>query len=221
MMHGLPFVADPGAPLTVLCLGAHADDIEIGCGGTVLHLIDTLPHVAVHWVIFSGTPERAEEARASAHDFLDGAAEARVEVKTFRDGYFPYQGAEVKSSVEELKTHVQPGLIFTHLRDDRHQDHRLISDLTWNTFRDHLILEYEIPKYDGDWGQPNVYVPLDEATCDKKIELLQQHFASQRAKPWYSESTFRAVLRLRGIEAQVPHAEAFHARKLVLGAPQK
>lgn len=215
-MHGLPFTGHRDAPFTVLCLGAHADDIEIGCGGTVLQLIDTFPQISVHWVVFSATPEREAEARASARLFLGAAAEPSVDVKTFRDGYFPFQGADIKSYFEDLKSQVAPDLIFTHYRDDRHQDHRLIADLTWNTFRDHLILEYEIPKYDGDWGRPNVYVPLDEATCDRKIGYLQQSFASQHEKPWYSRDTFTAVLRLRGIEARVSFAEAFHGRKLLL-----
>ena len=204
-------------PLRVLCIGAHADDIEIGCGGTLLQLAREQPELSCDWVVFSATPQRAEEARASARRFLRGVRTCRITVLSFEDGFFPYQGAEIKRYFENLKPS-QPDLIFTHYHQDRHQDHRLLSDLTWNTFRDHFILEYEIPKYDGDLGQPNSYVHLDAADCDAKIETLLSCFASQRSKHWFTADTFQALMRLRGLEAASPtrFAEGFYVRKQAL-----
>jgi LmbE family N-acetylglucosaminyl deacetylase len=206
-----------GAPLRVLCLGSHSDDLEIGCGGTLMKLIAAYSAVRVNWIVFSGSEQRAEEARASAARFLDGAAEQHVEMKGFRDGFFPYVGYEVKQAFEELKHRCSPDVIFTHYRDDRHQDHRLISDLTWNTFRDHLILEYEIPKYDGDLGSPNVFVHLDEPTCRRKVRGIIDAFQTQRNRHWFTEDTFMSLLRLRGIESAAPegYAEGFFCRKAV------
>lgn len=202
----------------ILCLGAHSDDIEIGCGGTMLALLDRCPNVEVRWMVFSANQDRAREARQSADAFLKKSSRSEVIVSNFRDGFFPFCGAEIKESFEALKAAFSPDLVFTHFRDDRHQDHRLISDLTWNTFRDHLILEYEIPKYDGDLGQPNVFVPLEESTCEQKARLLLESFVSQRNKHWFDEQTFLSLLRLRGMEANSPtrFAEAFCCRKLVL-----
>jgi len=206
------------APLRVLCLGAHSDDIEIGCGGTVLKLVSARPHAIFHWVVFSAEAEREREARYSASLFLSSSSRHQVVVKRFRDGFFPYVGAELKEYFEELKHQVSPDVIFTHYRADRHQDHRLISELTWNTFRDHLILEYEVPKYDGDLGSPNCHVPLDEALCRMKTEYLVAAFQSQLGKRWFSADTFRGLMRIRGIEAGAPagYAEAFYAHKLVV-----
>jgi LmbE family N-acetylglucosaminyl deacetylase len=212
------------APLTsgverVLCLGAHADDIEIGCGGAVLKLLDAaVGRVSVDWVVLSASDGRGQEATRSAEAFLRNAKEFNVVVEKFRMSYFPYVGAEVKDAFERIAADVAPDLVFTHSRDDLHQDHRLVAELTWNTWRDHLILEYEIPKYDGDLGRPNVFVHLDRLQCDRKVELLLEHFPSQRGKPWFTEDTFRALLRLRGVEARAPSgfAEAFIGRKLVL-----
>lgn len=206
----------PDVPSSILCLGAHADDIEIGCGGTLLTLLGNAADVTVHWVVFSADDTREAEARRSADRFLDGAAEATVEVFNFRDSYFPSERAAIKERVEELAGRASPDLIFTHHRKDRHQDHRLLADLTWNVFRDHLILEYEIPKYDGDLGQPNVFVPLDETAGQQKVEFLMDGFESQQEKPWFTEDTFWATLRLRGIESRHSYAEAFHGRKVVL-----
>jgi LmbE family N-acetylglucosaminyl deacetylase len=215
---GLP--SDPAVPLKVLLLGAHCDDIEIGCGGTVLQLLASRPNVEVTWVVFASNSVREKEARRSASRFL-GPAErpGSVIVQTFRDGYFPYQGAEIKECFENLKKDVDPDLIFTHCRDDRHQDHRTVSDLTWNTWRRHLILEYEVPKYDGDLGTPNVFVPLPKAVCDRKARIICDVFQSEANKGWLSEDTFLALARLRGIECAAPerHAEAFYGRKVVLG----
>jgi len=209
---------DHQAPLKVLCLGAHSDDIEIGAGGALLQILAANPQVTVYWVVFSASEVRAAEARASAARFLEGAAAQTVVIKGWRDGFFPYQGAEIKEYFETIKGEFQPDLIFTHYRDDRHQDHRVISDLTWNTFRNHLILEYEIPKYDGDLGSPNCFVPLDEATYQRKIAILLECFPTQVGKHWFDEDTFLAMLRIRGMEAAAPshHAEAFYCRKVTL-----
>jgi LmbE family N-acetylglucosaminyl deacetylase len=205
-------------PLRVLCLGAHADDIEIGCGATILDLIARGVALEVDWCVLSSTPVRVGEARASAAAFLEGAADAWIEVQAFRDGHFPWQGAEIKAWFESLKERPRPDLILTHTRDDRHQDHREVANLTWNTFRDHLILEYEIPKWDGDLGRPGLYVPVSEAALERKIELLHRHFPTQATKPWFDRDTFRGLARLRGLECASPtrFAEAFHGHKLTL-----
>jgi LmbE family N-acetylglucosaminyl deacetylase len=202
----------------VLCLGAHCDDIEIGCGGTLIRLLAEGVVPAVTWVVFSSNDQRAAEAVQSSRVLLAGAEKTTLVVKTFRDGFFPYHGGEIKEWFEELKATVQPDLVFTHYRDDRHQDHRLISDLTWNTFRGNTILEYEIPKYDGDLGSPNVFVELTEAHCRRKIDHLLSSFKSQTDKSWFTADVFWGLLRLRGMESGAPsgHAEAFHGRKVVI-----
>ena len=209
----------PGnGPLRILCLGAHSDDIEIGCGGTLLQLLSRRRSVAIDWVVFSGDSVRAAEARASARRMAAGTR-PRIETKRFRDGFFPSQHVAIKKEFEKLKRRPSPDLVFSPWRGDAHQDHRLLGELAWNTFRDHLILEYEIPKYDGDWGTPNVYVPLAEAAATRKVEHLMKSFPSQAGNTWFSEDTFRAILRLRGIEcnAESGRAEAFYGRKLTLG----
>jgi LmbE family N-acetylglucosaminyl deacetylase len=207
-------------PLRLLCLGAHSDDIEIGCGGAVLKLLEERQDVQVRWVVFSSSssPQRAEEAARSASLFLERAAGRQLVIKDFRDGYFPYIGAQIKEFFEGLKLDFSPDLIFTHHARDLHQDHRLLSELTWNTYRDHLILEYEIPKYDGDLGSPNVFVHLSEDLCRRKIGYLFDAFPSQHDNQWFTEDTFRSILRLRGIESNAKdrYAEAFYCRKLVL-----
>jgi LmbE family N-acetylglucosaminyl deacetylase len=205
-------------PLVLLCLGAHSDDIEIGCGGTLLRLLAERPGSAVHWVVFSGDDHREDEARHSAADFLVDAARVDVVVHRFRESYFPYVAAEIKDVFEALKHDVVPDIVFTHRRDDAHQDHRTLAEFTWNTFRDHLVLEYEIPKYEGDLGHPNLYVPLDESTVDRKIELLMKHFGTQRSKRWFRPETFRGLLAVRGVECNAADAaaEAFHVRKLIV-----
>ena len=207
-------------PARVLAVGCHADDIEIGCGGTLLALAERRPDLEVTWLVLSGDGARGEEARASAEAFLAGTAAPTVLVESFRDGFFPYLGGAVKERFEELKREVSPELVFTHVGIDLHQDHRLVSELTWNTFRDHLILEYEIPKWDADLTAPNVYVPLPEEVVARKVELLLRHFPSQRGKHWFTDDLFRSLMRLRGMEANSPtlYAEAFRCRKLVLGA---
>jgi LmbE family N-acetylglucosaminyl deacetylase len=202
----------------ILCLGAHADDIEIGCGGTLLRLLSENQGVQVYWVVLSSTPARADEARHSADLYLQMAAEHQFEIKSFRDSFFPYDGGEIKDYFHSLGRRFSPDLIFTHRRDDLHQDHRLVSDLTWNAFRNHLILEYEIPKYDGDLGRPNLYVTLEESTCERKVNTLLEAFPSQREKPWFTRDTFLSLLRIRGIESNSPTrlAEGFYCRKGVI-----
>jgi LmbE family N-acetylglucosaminyl deacetylase len=215
-MLGINLDVEPGSALRILCLGAHSDDIEIGCGGTILRLIKDYPNVQVCWVVFGATGNRADEARCSADAFLKDAKVEEIIVESYRDGFFPYIGAEIKDYFEQLKR-VRPDLIFTHYRHDLHQDHRLVNELTWNTFRDHLILEYEIPKYDGDLGSPNFFVCLDKRICQKKIDNILQHYESQRAKRWFTEDTFFSMLRLRGVESNAlgKYAEAFYARKIL------
>ena len=207
------------APLRLLCLGAHCDDIEIGCGATVLDLIASGTPVEVAWCVVGSTPRRAEEARGCAAAFLAGAAAAHVDVQAFRDGHFPWQGSAIKEWFESLKALPRPDLILTHTRDDRHQDHREVCGLTWNTFRDHLILEYEIPKWDGDLGRPSVYQPVSAAALERKVDLLHRHYPTQSGKHWFDRDTFRGLARLRGLECNSPSrfAEAFHAPKLLLG----
>ncbi len=202
----------------VLCLGAHSDDIEIGCGGSILRLTEEYPDLTFSWIVFSGNGPRQEEALRSAHLFLAQACEKNIVVKEFRDGYFPYQGAEIKDFFETLKRQIAPDLIFTHYRHDLHQDHRLINELTWNTWRDHMILEYEVPKYDGDLGTPNFYIPLQRRICQKKNDFLCDVFKTQEVKPWFTGDTFWALPQLRGIESRAPEslAEAFYARKVIL-----
>jgi len=208
---------DHDVPATLLCLGAHSDDLEIGCGGTILHLTRTHPNLNVHWIVFSGAEERGAEAKQSADKFLAKAKSKQVFVKEYRDGFFPYTGGRIKDEFESLKKLGSPDLIFTHCRNDLHQDHRLINELTWNTFRDHLILEYEIPKYDGDLGAPNLFVPLEEDIVKEKVDILTTVFRSQKDKHWFSEVLFRGVMRLRGMEcARSGYAEAFYSRKLMV-----
>lgn len=208
----------PNSDYQVLCLGAHSDDIEIGCGGTLLKLINLYPNLTIYWVVLGADGQREQEALKSAYSLLENVGQKKVIVKGFRDGFFPYAGMEIKEYFEELKQDVSPDLILTHYRNDRHQDHQLVSDLTWNTFRDHLILEYEIPKYDGDLGIPNVFVHLTESICCKKIGHLFEHFGTQANRSWFTEDTFLSIMRLRGIESNAPErfAEAFYSRKIVL-----
>jgi LmbE family N-acetylglucosaminyl deacetylase len=205
------------APLKILCLGSHSDDIEIGCGGTILRLLAEVRELEIVWIVFGARNEREREARSSAALFLSQAKKKEIIVKNFQDGFFPFEGAQIKNYFEELKA-TSPQLIFTHNRKDAHQDHRLIAELAWNTFRNHLILEYEIPKYDGDMGQPNLFVPLDQEYYEKKVRYIMDAFETQRAKSWFDKETFLGLMRLRGMEcvASSGYAEAFYCRKLVL-----
>jgi LmbE family N-acetylglucosaminyl deacetylase len=212
-------VAGPGDRLSVLCLGAHSDDIEIGAGGTLLSWLDRGVRIDVHWCVLSGIDERGREAKASATDFLAAAENRTIEIMNFRDGFFPEQGEQIKVWFEALKGRVNPDIILTHRQDDAHQDHRQVSRLVWNTFRDHLVLEYEIPKWDGDMARPNLYMPVPASVIQRKVELLMSHFGSQRSKQWFDPETFLGLARLRGMECRAPerYAEAFVARKMSLG----
>ena len=203
---------------TILCLGAHSDDIEIGCGGTIQWLREQNPALRFHWMVASASDVREVETRAAAAAMLPSPAHVTLEFRRFRGSYLPQHWAEVKDCFEELKQSVQPDLILTHRLHDMHQDHKVIAELTWNTFRDHLILEYEIPKFEGDLGQPNVYVPLPREVAERKIELLMEHFSTQHARSWFRPEVFRGLMNLRAIECNAAsgYAEAFHARKLVL-----
>jgi LmbE family N-acetylglucosaminyl deacetylase len=205
--------------LRLLCLGAHCDDIEIGCGGTILKLATPQRKIEVQWVVFSSDEDRKQEALKSVEAFLCDVTTKKVTVLGLRDGFFPYIGAHLKERFEQLKAEFSPDLILTHYRNDLHQDHRLVSELTWNTFRNHLILEYEIPKYDGDFGSPNLFVPLDESICRRKIDAILDAYQSQSGKHWFSRDLFSAILRLRGMEANAcsGYAEGFYCRKAVLG----
>src|SRR5262245_2482713 len=214
----IPVALKSDAPLRLLCIGAHSDDIEIGCGGAVLRLLSEYAGASVDWVGCGASADRGREARASAADVLAAAGSASVTVKSFRESYFPYVAAEIKDFFEELKARVKPDLILCHHRHDLHQDHRLIAELTWNTYRNHLIAEYEIAKYEGDLGTPNLFVPLSRAVADRKVELLFRHFGTQRSRTWFKTETFEGLMSLRGIECNAPEgrAEAFHVRKIVL-----
>ena len=208
----------PGGQLrSVLAIGCHSDDIEIGCGGTLLRLMEEHPGLSVTWVVLCAKGERAVEAGGSAGDFLVRAGAREIVLAEFRDGFLPYVGGEVKDFFESLKARLAPDLILTHQRSDLHQDHRLACELTWNTWRDHLVLEYEIPKYDGDMGRPNVYVTLEERIVRRKVDLLLAHFATQRSKRWFTDDLFLSLMRLRGMESNSPsrYAEAFYGRKAV------
>jgi LmbE family N-acetylglucosaminyl deacetylase len=204
--------------LKVLCIGCHSDDVEIGCGGTILKLAESYPESEFHWVVFSGGEVRKAEAQRAAALFGGSCLKAVPLVLQFKDGFMPWQGAELKRVFEEDLKPLCPDLVFTHYRLDAHQDHRTIAELTWNTFRNHLILEYEIPKYDGDLGQPGFFVPLEREICETKTDHLLDAFESQRGKRWFEKSTFMALLRLRGMEcnSESGYAEAFYCRKSIL-----
>jgi LmbE family N-acetylglucosaminyl deacetylase len=214
----IKFGFEPHGSLRLLCLGAHSDDLEIGCGGTVLQWLAQYTGLEVTWVVLSAPGPRAREATESANALLRSATVTKVILREFRDGHFPAQFQEAKNLFEELKSSENPDVILTHRLEDRHQDHRLVAELTWQTFRNHVILEYEIPKYEGDLGQPNTYVALSEGIGQRKVEHLLQHFGSQRAKSWFRSETFFALMHLRGIECRAASglAEGFHARKLCL-----
>jgi LmbE family N-acetylglucosaminyl deacetylase len=210
--------ASLGSIRRILCLGAHSDDIEIGAGGALLDLAEQASDLEVWWVVFSAPGLRAEEARRSADEFLANVPSRQVRIGSFRESYFPSEWPSIKNWFEEIRAKFDPELVFTHYRDDRHQDHRVLSDLAWNTFRNHLILEYEILKYDGDLGRPQVFMPLSQERCERKIELLLNHFQTQTSKHWFTRSSFEAMHRIRGIECASPtgFAEAFFCRKMVL-----
>jgi len=207
-----------GKALKILCLGAHCDDIEIGCGGTLLSILENNKNSEVHWIVLSSDQQRGKEARSSANIFLNNTLRKKIDVNKFRNGYFPYIGTEIKDYFEEIKERISPDVIFTHYRYDLHQDHRTVSELTWNTFRNNLIFEYEIPKYDGDIGSPNCYVPLELNVCHNKIKNILASFTTQSEKHWLKEELLLSIMRIRGMECVSPtnYAEAFYCRKMVL-----
>ena len=207
----------PVSVKSVLFIGAHCDDIEIGCGATVQKLIMEYPHVEIYWVVLASNPVRAAEAQKSAGLYLDQCVRKTIDVQSFRNGYFPYVGGQIKDYFEQLKTRVNPDVIFSHCGNDRHQDHRITAEVTWNTFRDHLVLEYEIPKYDGGLGSPNFFVPVSREQCETKAGRLLECFVTESSKPWFTRETFSGLMRLRGVECNAPsgYAEAFYCRKLV------
>lgn len=213
------FHPDREVPLRVLFLGAHCDDIEIGCGGTMLRLAEWYPRLEMRWMILSSDEQRRAESLASAVRFGLNDPDEAVCIKDFRDGYLPYEGAGVKQAIHEHRHDFDPHIVFTHFREDRHQDHRLVSELTWNAYRNHLILEYEIPKWEGDLGQPNFFVPLDGRHADVKLTILAEAYPSQATKGSFGLDAFRGLMAVRGLEAKAPggYAEAFHCRKMVAG----
>ena len=206
------------APLRVLCLGAHCDDIEIGCGGAILTLTNRCAATEIHWVVFAAHGTRRVEAQKAASLFTAGGTLKGADFKGFRDSFLPYHGGEVKAVFEDLKEKVNPDLIFTQYGHDAHQDHRLLAELTWNTWRDHLILEYEIPKYDGDLGRPNVFLPLENEICERKVDYIVDTFKTQCERRWFQREVFLSIMRIRGMECNAPsgYAEAFYCRKLVI-----
>ncbi len=216
-MLNLKLDSNPARPMRVLCLGAHCDDIEIGCAASLLQLAGEYPHMQFHWCIFTSDAERANESRSAARALL-GAERVQVEILDYRASFLPAQWEAVKFSMEDLRKRVEPDLIFTHRLEDRHQDHRIVAELTWNSFRSHRVLEYEIAKFEGDLGQPNLLIPVDAVHADRKITVLMEHFPSQHARNWFDAETFRALMRLRGLECHSPsrYAEGFTARKLTL-----
>ncbi|HKZ65995.1 MAG TPA: PIG-L deacetylase family protein [Chitinophagaceae bacterium] len=216
-MLNFPFITKKSG-YSILCMGAHCDDIEIGCGGSLLNLLETHPVDFVQWVVFASDEERKQEAITSANAFLKNAKEKEILVFDYRDAFLNYSGMEIKEKFESIKKEIDPDLIFTHYRDDRHQDHKLLSDFTWNTFRQHLILEYEIPKFDGDLGMPNFFVRLNEEQANKKTQIIMDSFKSQAGKHWFDKETFQALMRIRGMESacMTKYAEAFYARKMIL-----
>jgi LmbE family N-acetylglucosaminyl deacetylase len=211
------FKLDKNQGIKILCLGSHCDDIEIGCGGTLLSILQKSKNVEVHWIVFSSDSRREKEARSSANIFLECAGSKTIKIEKFRNGFFPYTGGEIKDYFEGMKQGFSPDVIFTHYRMDLHQDHRTISELTWNTFRNHLILEYEIPKYDGDFGTPNFFVPLEFPICQRKISNVLNYFKTQGDKHWLTEDLLYSILRIRGMEcvSATKYAEAFYCRKII------
>ena len=215
-MHKLNLLGLNESP-KILCLGAHSDDIEIGCGGTILRLLKGTPDAEVYWLVFSAKGQRAKEAHESATSFLSKAKSKTIDVQDFRDSYFPFVGAEIKDYFEKIRQSFSPDIIFTHFGMDAHQDHRLISELTWNTYRNNLIVEYEIAKYDGDLVTPNCYAHIDVEDVERKIDFIYKFFGSQKDRTWFSKEMFSSLMRIRGLESNSPsgYAEAFHCRKIV------
>lgn len=208
---------EPGERLKILCLGAHCDDIEIGCGATLMRLLDEHPNAEVLWVVFSSNETREIEARKSAEIYLKNHKNFKIEINQFRNGFFPYIAQDIKEYFEQLKQSFDPDLIFSHYLLDRHQDHRTIAELTWNTFRNHTILQYEILKYEGDLKTPNFYSIINSGYLEKKVNLLLSCFISESDKHWFTKESFMALMRIRGVESGgvTGYAEGFHADKII------
>ena len=217
-MRSFQLSLSAGEPLRILCLGAHCDDIEIGCGGTLMSLLERYPRGSLRWEVLSSTEERGAETRAAAEQMLSGAQDFSLQVQRFPNSYFPSHAEEIKRYLLSQRDGFDPDIVFTHFGRDAHQDHRTVAELTWNLYRDHVVLEYEIPKYDGDLARPNVYCALSRQLCERKIGILTSCFASQARRGWFTAETFAALMRLRGIECNSPggYAEAFHARKILV-----
>ena len=220
-MPGLLLDRPRNRPLRVLCVGAHCDDIEIGCGGTLFSLQRAGAPVRIHSALLSGNDERRREALAARNAFVRPANRGELVFGDFRDGRLPAQYAEVKDFIESLKARTQPDVVLCHEREDRHQDHRLVNEMVWNTFRDHVVFEYEIPKWDGGLGEPNVFVPLTAAQANRKADAIIRSYRSQAGRDWFTRDTFLGLMRLRGVECRAPqgYAEAFHGRKLLIKSP--
>lgn len=204
--------------LRVLCLGAHSDDIEIGCGGTLMRWMEEYEQVHVTWAVLSASGVRGEEASRSVQALLLPGVTADVVLGDFEDAHLPAEFRRAKSFMRELHDRADVDVVLTHCLGDRHQDHRLIAELTWQCWRNHLVLGYEIPKYEGDLGRPNLFVPLSTAVVERKVAHLLEHFGSQRSRDWFSAETFSGLMRIRGLECRAASgfAEAFHAPKVVL-----
>lgn len=217
MIAGLRITPPTDRALRVVALGAHADDIEIGAGGLIQRLVADTPSLSIRWLVASATPERRREAEKASSRLVGSVSDCTLDIGDLRDGFLPFLGPAPK---EWLIRHAgfEPDIVICPRGEDLHQDHRLVGQLAWQVFRSSLIFEYEIPKYEGDLGRPNVYVVLDRATAERKVATILEAFPSQRSRRWFEPETFWALLRLRGIEAASPtgFAEAFHASKIVL-----
>jgi len=216
MYSTMPSFADLSRVKSAMFIGAHSDDIEIGAGGLLMRLVRESPGVEITYVILSGDATRHNEARNAAAAFTHGCGKLDLRLASFTDRFFPAEQTQIKKYFDQLKLNTSPQLVICHKASDKHQDHRVVNELVYNTFRAHSILEYEIPKWDGDLSTPNLYVPLSDEIATQKAELLMEHFGSQRSKHWFDLETFRGLMRIRGIECNAKYAEGFHVRKMVV-----
>jgi LmbE family N-acetylglucosaminyl deacetylase len=207
--------APAGRPLSILAIGAHPDDIEIGAGGALLSLAAAYPGLQARYVVMTGTAERHQEAHSAASAFLP-SADVRIDLHELPEGRFPAVWAQVKDALEEVARSCSPDLVLAPTRADAHQDHRTIGEIVSTVFRDQLYLGYEIPKWDGDLGQPSMYFPLSAGVARRKVELLHKCFPSQRGRDWWDDEVFLGMARLRGMECRAPYAEAFTCTKAVI-----
>jgi len=207
-----------GRPLSILAIGAHPDDIEIGAGGTLLSLAAACPGLQARYLVLTGTAERHEEARSAASAFLP-ATDVHIDLHELPEGRFPAVWARVKDALEDVARSCSPDLILAPSRADAHQDHRTIGEIVPTVFRDQLYLGYEIPKWDGDLSQPSMYLPLSADVARRKVELLHKCFPSQRVRDWWDDEVFLGMARLRGMECRAPYAEAFTCTKSAILPP--